>query len=892
MGKKGFLLNIIVVLGLVIACTWFLLMQADNNREGLGSKNYIGQKQIDMLKLFPKAELFSLYYEHTGNYILPLGLYNLGSNGGFSSDIACGTTGVYNLWHSKEENCEPNPSLNLPYYLNLAYKGYSSLFNKNISNLGVNDYIFSVEKKDPVVVDAVAVQDIVLKNDGIKYSIKPNFKSSLNYNLNLYDTLYKKSNKLKDECINELDYQSCVEKKMISINSETKSLFWDENCEEGYEFVVNDFLEQYQNCFFTLDDDCICKINMHFDDKTKNKKHLKGKYKIKLTKEGDLIYGQNKKVIYSKEQAKEFVSTLLGMSADEVGELEFTFDYDKNLINISANGVSYQVSSLQVYKNYIENPFTDKLKYSFIVDDKQIENNNLHKLTCNSYPRTAKICVNDLNKYSFFNFETNQIVKRNIPIKFGIYFNDTFPPSSFLIKDGLKAENKPDSERKILLFFPSSKEHDVYKYNVYVSESDFKKSKILNFKEVSGEPSIQILSTEYEYPMIVNVPDDRKYYFAVTAEDVFGNENKTVQSFSGVSEDNLAPGPVKMKLGLGMKQEKGVIKYFSDKNKVLSLTWDKPELNVDASTLEDLDGYFVFVSNNNNFKIPSGITKNSCMGNCYFTKDTSLSVEVLKGNNFIYIYAVDEVPNFSPLPELNNYNLQIAQNYFYQKTRLSNLDSSVFSETKSAEGGWVCDPDDSGGETYKGITINYNKKWSKYSQFWNSVHQKIKSLFSTTDYCSLSRPQAKKLSRELDSDSNIQSLVNKFYLWYLEKYSLNKVNSVPTRKLIFNFMFNTPYGATYSTSTAVTGQEYTGKYAGLSNDVVNSLNSYNSKQLEDFAYKFAKAMYSYYSTKQEKFRRGWYKRLKIAVNQYLVEIGSDKRIIITGDSHSGEVVWK
>ena len=88
------------------------------------------------------------------------------------------------------------------------------------------------------------------------------------------------------------------------------------------------------------------------------------------------------------------------------------------------------------------------------------------------------------------------------------------------------------------------------------------------------------------------------------------------------------------------------------------------------------------------------------------------------------------------------------------------------------EGGYVNDSDDSGGETYKGISRRYNLNW----EGWNIIDRYKKSYYGTS------------LKRVLEADEALQKAV---YNLYKENYwDIFELDDIPSQTIAYQ-MFDT-----------------------------------------------------------------------------------------------------
>jgi len=188
---------------------------------------------------------------------------------------------------------------------------------------------------------------------------------------------------------------------------------------------------------------------------------------------------------------------------------------------------------------------------------------------------------------------------------------------------------------------------------------------------------------------------------------------------------------------------------------------------------------------------------------------------------------------------------------------MANFDEA-YEVTMRAEGGYSCDPDDAGGETYKGIARRYNGDW----EGWMIIEAYRDSA---------------TFEQDLANDSILQNLVKKFYK---QKYwDVNLLDEFKS-ELIAKEMFDT--GVNMGVSRAA---EFLQKSLNLLNknekiydDLVadgkignksmNALKIIMDNGEEKLLYKFLNVFqamhYIEYMTKsptQEKYARGWFNRV-------------------------------
>jgi len=99
---------------------------------------------------------------------------------------------------------------------------------------------------------------------------------------------------------------------------------------------------------------------------------------------------------------------------------------------------------------------------------------------------------------------------------------------------------------------------------------------------------------------------------------------------------------------------------------------------------------------------------------------------------------------------------------------MSNLFNKAYKVLIEHEGGYGFDPDDNGGETYKGIAKNFNMNWEGWELIYIAIDKLrlrgIKKLTNTI------------ITEELDSNKELSKLVEKFYYnKYWRPLRLNRI---------------------------------------------------------------------------------------------------------------------
>lgn len=183
----------------------------------------------------------------------------------------------------------------------------------------------------------------------------------------------------------------------------------------------------------------------------------------------------------------------------------------------------------------------------------------------------------------------------------------------------------------------------------------------------------------------------------------------------------------------------------------------------------------------------------------------------------------------------------------------------AFQITMGNEGGYTNDPDDVGGETYKGVARNYHPNWKGWSII--DGHR-----------------DSATFKKDLADDEDLQQLVKDFYKSNF--WDVNLLDKISSQN-IANEMFDTGVNMGVSRSAKFLQQalNYLNKNESLFDDLVDdgkiggktlsALNIILDNGEEKLLYKILNVLqanhYLEYMTKsptQEKFARGWFSRVE------------------------------
>lgn len=188
--------------------------------------------------------------------------------------------------------------------------------------------------------------------------------------------------------------------------------------------------------------------------------------------------------------------------------------------------------------------------------------------------------------------------------------------------------------------------------------------------------------------------------------------------------------------------------------------------------------------------------------------------------------------------------------------------SAAFDTVMGHEGGYVCDPDDAGGETYRGVARRYHPSWSG----WGHI-DRIKRDLSDSG----------QLNRALAEDTELQQLVRTFYKQnYWDRFQGDRLPHQELAEELFDTAVN--MGTHRAVNFLQQGLNLLNRnqqdYLDIAEDgklgpgTLGALTSYLDQDTPATLLKVMNILqgmhyidYLRKSPAQEKFARGWFKRV-------------------------------
>lgn len=198
------------------------------------SFNYIGEKPLNIINTSLHFEKLLHYIDQSAKLSSYKSIYDLSNSGGFKEKEKCGKFLDYNLWNNKDkkiEDCFPDYENNFKYFLDKNLKEYLTKHPEFTLSINYN-YILTEDK-----LIAIAQNDIT--GD---YSIKPNFKTSLDFDLNIFKEIKEQAKELIQNCSKKKDDELSM---CILLKTKTFTPTWEligiteDHTERKFKFEVN-----------------------------------------------------------------------------------------------------------------------------------------------------------------------------------------------------------------------------------------------------------------------------------------------------------------------------------------------------------------------------------------------------------------------------------------------------------------------------------------------------------------------------------------------------------------------------------------------------------------------------------------------------------------------------
>lgn len=251
----------------------------------------IGTKSITLFKTSHKAEKIIFYIDQSAELASKNAIYDLAEKG-ISNN--CGEFGGYNLWNNKTKdidecstniedtfqlifNSNLNDYLSLYPYYNIPLNNYDFLVNIDKGNTKVSGFAIknieleAIKKDERIVIEEK--KESTINNKILEYSLKPNFKTTLDFDLNIFDKIKTQAKELISECSEKKneELKICILVKMGNMNKknsfkpkwEAEDIIGTSITERTFKFNVNT-----HKIFFPFEEEVVIKFALYFPEPT------------------------------------------------------------------------------------------------------------------------------------------------------------------------------------------------------------------------------------------------------------------------------------------------------------------------------------------------------------------------------------------------------------------------------------------------------------------------------------------------------------------------------------------------------------------------------------------------------------------------------------------------
>lgn len=347
------------------------------------------------------------------------------------------------------------------------------------------------------------------------YSINPNFKVNIDYDLfGEYEKVVEYAKEFQlcqrepiwDDCIDKkIEYYNRINEKLKTDDENKKTIDWERDCDPQEETFFYEFVDFYRFCLESPSDEAICTLQLkdipkdskyeikisHLNDKTKIELVGKPKEEI-IDVNGPFMYRYVDLAKLDKEKVFEFKTQ---DTEDNRGDHKTSIS-----INIEPD-TKYTISSQEINKYTIDTkeiilykgtenkkPFVSFIHieaYEILKIKKNEERDKIKfPITITPIKDTFKFCAKSDYKFHIYNEKTNKVELKNIEYKFALKFQDTIPPPPV---EDINIRDKLNDDSSLLVTWDKSPAQDVNDYIIYYSEKDFKDEEI---SDIELDPEI------------------------------------------------------------------------------------------------------------------------------------------------------------------------------------------------------------------------------------------------------------------------------------------------------------------------------------------------------------------------------------------------------------------
>jgi len=442
------------------------------------------------------------------------------------------------------------------------------------------------------------------------YSVKPSFNVEVDFPMTQFETVQNlvfDEGKLVDQiedCEKKGEsIENCVSHGINQINAMSTGITFVEGPCDPEENIKSDFVEGYHACLDGQDTNCVCAITL--------KQAPQNSDQPKIT----IILPESLETPEGGTGIDQYISTMQGQSVENIGG-SIKFKKEKRTITIGQNERSKIV---HFYK-------TDA-SLAHIKDS-----SGAGIRACGIAKRTYKFCAMSTAK-KYMVSDEGETSLRYIEHKFALTFPDQVPPPAI---EGITVFGEPMADSSLVVRWLKSPAEDVKKYDIFLAPSadtlfsplestesirlevDIKSFNNEDAETLSHEPVLDscvwdigtnvcmyliggqeqalernklyyVAVKDPYYFTIINVEKGETYDVSVVAIDNFGNELENEFTPLPVNDQNPTQDKLPPSIVGGL-----TVELDAEDANIVILKWNKPQINLDGTPLDDLAGFGIF----------------------------------------------------------------------------------------------------------------------------------------------------------------------------------------------------------------------------------------------------------------------------------------------------------
>ncbi|MBN1386362.1 M23 family metallopeptidase [Candidatus Woesearchaeota archaeon] len=292
-----------------------------------------------------------------------------------------------------------------------------------------------------------------------QYSVKPNFRTEVDYDLGVYEKVYASLGKFR-ECMDEDDVKACAEEKIEALNSfSPEGLTWELDCSKNIRKAYFDIVEKHSLCRSSFNDNCTCEFELDYRDDFAGDKDWPMVIIVNRTADDGTEYFIDGLKDYSYVSAPNISLNFFyagNYFSTPNATLSFVFSRYGLLkggsFTISAGDSSFGSDKLYLFRKDGLLYYTDAAGFA-----------SLNLPQCEYQNRTIRVCAVQDKSFRVFDDFENSTAGRNVTIRFALDILDNSTPSAF----DFWVFDLPKASSSVVVQWNKSASSDVKFYGVH-----------------------------------------------------------------------------------------------------------------------------------------------------------------------------------------------------------------------------------------------------------------------------------------------------------------------------------------------------------------------------------------------------------------------------------------